>query len=577
MGYTDEITTDNKIRAGDIVAAFVTDWHKWVRVSVKKKEKLDHYLVWVIDYGVPMMVKAAHLVKLPRKFSGMQLANSRVKTGGMKNCVPSRIKYDLFTASSCNEPLLTWTPHTIEMIQKILNNAIKLQFEETEVLKPLHSPHFFGRLMVQREDGAVVNVLKCLLDMNCAKLTDSNFETELLSIDTLKQPKWTSINGDALNTKMLVLPVMTVKEDTGYTDQEFFDDEDEESIDELNESIDVEDEAFFDESASQIHNTTAFETHEKVPSSSNGTTSEGIAAENKSKAGSERTVTPDDKHQHQHEQKDDHQKDAHFKHNPNGIRHGADGKNNSYQMNDQRPHRNHQPQNQRGLVRKFQQQQQFRPPLNQSTPFNQQRYQLNSPQKPFNGQPIPRRWDNTHNPNNFAPKRQENRGDNFGSDDFNANFGKKPYGVPGATPDYYGPFLMNQPKFMAPLNIMPNLHHGRIPQNYPTYSLPPPCDFSQLPAPCNTPNRKYQNQKYQRNKFNPAFKSNQQRQNEYTGDMQKPRRSINSKDMPNVQEIEAKLCKLMGTRNNPKSNDQESSNENVAANVQPVNEKSNDH
>lgn len=516
------------------------EWHKWIRVTIKKKEKLDQYLVWAFDYGVPMLVESKNIVKLPRKFAGMKLKCPRIKMGGMKNCVPVNLKYDILTASSYSEPLSNWTDNAINKIKMVIDRAIKLQFEASEDLMIMKRPHFFGRLMVQREDGAVVDVLKCLLDLQEAKLTDT-FKDDLTSIDTLKQESWTS-NGTALNTKLMVFPVLTVKADNGFTDQEFFGDEEEDAFDD--NEIDVEDEEFFDESASRI-NPGMLESHEYVQNTSNALTSDNVASETQSKVDSERTVTPNGKHQ----QKYDRQKDVHFKHNPIANRNG-DGKHNSYHMNNQRSYRNHPPQNQRGSMRNYPQQQ-FRPPLNAS---NQQRYQLNQPQKPFNA---PRRWDNTYNPSNFAARRQDNPNrsavprDNFGSDDFNANFGKK---LTSATSDYSGPFLMNQSNFMQPQNVISNLYHGgnNVSQSYPSYTLPPQCDLSHLPAqhqsqPHGPPNRKYQNQTFQRNKFN------RQKRNDSACDMKQQNGNVNDKEMPNVQEIEAKLCNLMNSK--PKSND----------------------
>lgn len=72
-----------------------------------------------------------------------------------------------------------------------------------------------------------------------------------------------------------------------------------------------------------------------MPNTSDGLTSENVLPENKFKADSERIVTGNDNHQ----QKDDRQKDAHFKHKSTANR-NDDGKINSYPTDNQK-HRNH--------------------------------------------------------------------------------------------------------------------------------------------------------------------------------------------------------------------------------------------
>lgn len=169
---------DNKIRQSDVVAVFVPDWHKYIRATVKKKESDDSYAVWAIDYGVPMMVNASNIVNLPKSFTGMQLKSKRIHLGGLENCLPAEKRFDLNVDSSVKEKQLNWSREAIELVQKVLNQAIKLEFEHVTELEPNKKPHFFGRLMMQRLcDGEMVNVVKCLLEMNMAVLAEGEFRS----------------------------------------------------------------------------------------------------------------------------------------------------------------------------------------------------------------------------------------------------------------------------------------------------------------------------------------------------------------------------------------------------------------
>lgn len=247
---SESLVDDNKIKIGNVVAVFVPDWHKWIRASIRKKEVQDRYCVWAIDYGVPMVTKASNIVKLPNRFKGMSLEKDRIQTGGIENCIPAEIKYDIATASSVKESLSNWTMDAIELTQKILKNSVKLEFEHVQEYRPSLKPHYFGRLMMQRQDKQRLNVVKCLLDMNMAALTEGKFGDEIKMLETLQQLNFTSAKGEILDTSLVVTPVLVAIDDTGYTDKEIFDDESIYMEDNLPEFVD--DNEFFDESVSMM-------------------------------------------------------------------------------------------------------------------------------------------------------------------------------------------------------------------------------------------------------------------------------------------------------------------------------------
>ncbi|XP_055315370.1 suppressor of Mek1-like [Sitodiplosis mosellana] len=248
MKADDSTVTGTKL--GDMVGVFLPNWNKWIRASIKKKDgegSTERFGVWAIDYGYPLVSKASHIIKLPASFKGMFLKSNNIFTGGIENIMPTGIRYDIALATSVKERLSNWSPDAIELTQNILQRAVKVEFENVHEYKPKKS-HFFGRLMVQRPDGQRMDIVKCLWDMNMAAFAESGFAEEVKTSETLQQRHWLSVNGDMLNLNFVVSPVAIAKDETGYTDKEFFDDESE--IDDEEVMPDAVDEQFFNESVS---------------------------------------------------------------------------------------------------------------------------------------------------------------------------------------------------------------------------------------------------------------------------------------------------------------------------------------
>lgn len=239
-----------KLKMTSVAAVFVPDWNKYVRGVIRRKEKDDQFCVWAMDYGVPMLVKASNIVQLPLSFKGKTLKNKRIFMGGIENCLPAESTYDIDTACSVKVQLSNWAPKAIELTQKILNQSVKLDFEHVDEITVSDSrTHYFGRLMMQRQDGHMVNVVKCLLDMNMATLFNGDFKSELLKIESLYQPVYHTIDGHILDTKLIVSPKNMVHNETGFTDDE--DSDDEVSDDEVNNGFpSAEDNDFFNDSVS---------------------------------------------------------------------------------------------------------------------------------------------------------------------------------------------------------------------------------------------------------------------------------------------------------------------------------------
>lgn len=60
-------------RIGDIIAAYNVTWNKWVRGKVENVIEVENgtprYLLWAIDYGLPMNVIAIYTSPLPKELA----------------------------------------------------------------------------------------------------------------------------------------------------------------------------------------------------------------------------------------------------------------------------------------------------------------------------------------------------------------------------------------------------------------------------------------------------------------------------------------------------------------------------
>lgn len=245
------------LKVGNVVAVYLPDWNKTIRASVKKlyNEDIGKMSVWAIDYGYPLLVDPQNVRRLPNSFSGMHKDTPRILVGGIENCLPAEMVYDIETQTSTKVRTTKWSAKAIELAQDVLSRAIKVEFEHVEMMKPRHKPHWFGRLMIQRQsDGQMFDLVKVLMDMKCAMLVSNNFKVELTTVETLEQQVYMSTKNELLTTELIVQPFKSVVHENCYLDDDEDDaveDDDENSeipIDELPD----EDNEFFNDSVSMI-------------------------------------------------------------------------------------------------------------------------------------------------------------------------------------------------------------------------------------------------------------------------------------------------------------------------------------
>lgn len=202
---------NEEIEIGDIVSAIVPFWHKWIRVQIKEKDKNGFYSVWAIDYGVPMISKPSQIIKLPPMYAKMNMKNPRIHLGGLRNCIPAETIYDLEKNNNVLIEKSNWTVKSIEIAQKLISNAIQLQFEDVVELVSMNRPHSFGTLKVQKPDGSWIDLNQCLATALVAKTSNDNWKAQVHRFESIRQDEWKTMDGKHLEINFVVLPGTTKK------------------------------------------------------------------------------------------------------------------------------------------------------------------------------------------------------------------------------------------------------------------------------------------------------------------------------------------------------------------------------
>lgn len=122
-----------------------------------------------------------------------------------------------------------------------------------------------------------------------------------MTIESLHQTIYLSVNNESLDMKMCVEPIKTVANDTGYTNSDIFESDNENASlidkDELND-LSAEDNEFFDDSASVVHPKVRFEIsagNALAPVLENESTKENIVADSNANQSKSKSTDSKDK------------------------------------------------------------------------------------------------------------------------------------------------------------------------------------------------------------------------------------------------------------------------------------------
>lgn len=178
-------------RIGEIVAVLIVEWEKWVRARIElESNDGQQFLLWTIDYGLPVVASSKIIVALPDKLANDPL--EVVFLGGIGNCVPSDMQYDVNERRAKSTPRQKWSAKAIESVGNILRNAAAIEF--TPKILQFKGHHNFGELFVYSIAKHRVDVVQMLYDLSEA-MHSSDFINDLNEIETLKHEPWLTADG----------------------------------------------------------------------------------------------------------------------------------------------------------------------------------------------------------------------------------------------------------------------------------------------------------------------------------------------------------------------------------------------
>lgn len=201
-------STDEKeeIQVGDVIAAYLSFWNKWIRGQIKEINENGLFYVWAVDYGVPLVLNASQIIKLPAIYAKMNSKMQRIHVGGLINCIPAESTYDLEKDESVLVEQTNWSEKAIGIMQKIISSANHLKFDETKEINLMNRTHRFGNLKCLRPDGTWIDLNKSLSNALVAK-NSTNWLAYVNRLDSIRQPEWKTVAGKPIQAIFVLSPV----------------------------------------------------------------------------------------------------------------------------------------------------------------------------------------------------------------------------------------------------------------------------------------------------------------------------------------------------------------------------------
>lgn len=189
-----------------VVGFFVSDWNKWIRCVVKAKDTNGTIYLWSPDYGLPFTGKESQIIVIPSSFQGMAI-KYKVHLGGIINLVPGTLDFDFSTGNVETKISKSWSTTASETLGDTLKTSFALEFKDIHTHYPMQKPHFFGRLMIQLDNGTWHNATKCLLNLRSAIVSHDNWDDILKKHDSYHQEIWRTKDGTPFSYTTSVIPI----------------------------------------------------------------------------------------------------------------------------------------------------------------------------------------------------------------------------------------------------------------------------------------------------------------------------------------------------------------------------------
>lgn len=182
----------------DEVAVLIPEWDKWVRAHVvcpAKDNNSDKFMLWTIDYALPVFASKKRIVVLPPHLHDDLRV---VHAGGLADCVPSELVFCSQTLGPTQKMVKKWSDLAISTFRTLWKKSVLIDF--TPVYQK--GARKFGSLKFYDENGGK-SALDILQRINCAQ-ESFDFLNDLANIDTFNDRMWTDQNGDVVGCKTVL-------------------------------------------------------------------------------------------------------------------------------------------------------------------------------------------------------------------------------------------------------------------------------------------------------------------------------------------------------------------------------------
>ena len=198
--YKNKPNCDSQLRPqiGDRVAVNFIAWNKFIRAEILQKAEFqqEEYIVWVTDYGFPLLTKKEYLRHLPMNLRNV---DSNIQMGGISRVYPAEQEFDDVEGNLVLVKKDKWLQKTCNMLEKLLTDASSISFVKRYENSANHQN--WGDLVVINHRGTEINALDYLLKTTTA-IEEKNlsvFQKNCSKLTTTKIAPWLS---NDRNTKM---------------------------------------------------------------------------------------------------------------------------------------------------------------------------------------------------------------------------------------------------------------------------------------------------------------------------------------------------------------------------------------
>ncbi|TMW52130.1 hypothetical protein DOY81_002765 [Sarcophaga bullata] len=198
--YKNKPHCDNQLhpQIGDKVAVNFIAWNKFIRAEILQKAEFqqEEYIVWLIDYGFPLLTKKEYIRDLPMNVRNV---DSNIQMGGISRVYPAEQEFDDEEGNLVLVKKDKWLQKTCNMLEKLLTDASSISF--VIHYENLANQQNWGDLIVINHRGTEINTLDYLLKTTNA-IEEKNlsvFQKNCSKLTTTKVAPWLS---NDRNTKM---------------------------------------------------------------------------------------------------------------------------------------------------------------------------------------------------------------------------------------------------------------------------------------------------------------------------------------------------------------------------------------